>query len=156
MKKTEKIFLLFAIIFCLVGCKNQAKSFNNISSDLYVCEQSSSYSESEIFKMQGYKINYRFKLLNNDSVGNDWSNLVYLNGERYENGDILELNGSNYATLKVVIQENDNLPDVSSKELNILLSQQESGITRIEVTENRGRYTGNVAVWEFEYTVTAV
>lgn len=97
-------------------------------------------------------------LVYNNSVGNDWSIGAYINGEyikKYKSYE-LSLSDKKELQLKATAMESDKVPDFGSSSKTIVLSDldlgKENKITLyVVVRENRGRYAGNTAKWQFDF-----
>lgn len=91
----------------------------------------------------------------NPSVGNEWEVWIEVNGRRYEEG--ARINVSNYQnismTLKVV--EHDKYPDRVSRTVSLNRNHINKGSfsETIRVREGHGRYAGNVAEWQFDFSI---
>ncbi|MNN69269.1 hypothetical protein D3C81_1850430 [compost metagenome] len=58
--------------------------------------------------------------------------------------------------LKAYAEEQDKVPDVGSSNSSIKVSSVTKTINKslkVTVTENRGRYSGNSAEWEFKFKI---
>ncbi|KEO76566.1 hypothetical protein EL23_22410 [Paenibacillus polymyxa] len=66
-------------------------------------------------------------LVSNDHVGNDWAIAVQVAGQSISEGNSVKVSS------------------VSAKGYTVKL--------RVTITENRGRYSGQQAVWEFTYKI---
>lgn len=102
-----------------------------------------------------YKITCSLSLLATNHVGNDWSSGITYNGKTIHSGDTItaSLNGS--ITIKGTAVEHDSIPDSGSGSVTISLSGGEKS-TQFYVRENRGRYSGNLAVWELTCSATLI
>lgn len=92
-----------------------------------------------------------------NSVGNEWTKSFSINGERASSGSTVSVTMDSYVSISTTITEEDNIPDVGSDSYSCMVQQNyfEGGfnITQtINVRENRGRYSGNVATWTVVYT----
>ena len=105
-----------------------------------------------------YELTFTEKLLSNDHVGNDWSFTYTHNGKVIENGyrvsEAFDLLG--IERIGVKIREEDNIDDVGTGNLSVMICEGGSGKTKVTVTETDGRYTGNTAVWEISCKVKLV
>ncbi len=101
-----------------------------------------------------YVIQYKFTLQSNHSVGNDWKKSVTVNGRERKSGDTVTGKANDCITLHCTVWEEDSVPDIGNTTVNIRLADGATGTVRITVRENRGRFKGNTAVWEFSYSVT--
>lgn len=75
-------------------------------------------------------------------------------------GDTIEITttSSGKITIVSIAEEDDSIPDVGTKTLSIPVSKLKSNkdttyTSLVTVTENRGRYSGNTAVWKFTFVV---
>lgn len=102
-----------------------------------------------------YKITCSLSRLVTNHVGNDWSSGITYNGNAIHSGDTItaSLNGS--ITIKGTVVEHDSLPDSGSCSVTIPLTGGEKS-TQFYVRENRGRYSGNLAVWELTCSATLI
>lgn len=99
---------------------------------------------------------------NTNSVGKKWTHYYEWNGVSLADG-----NAESYVapdvefTLYVRIREQDSKPDTSIEKLTYLPTAEDVAngfmLTQtLRVTENAGKYKGNVAVWTVEFTFTPV
>lgn len=109
-------------------------------------------------------------LLYNNSVGNDWNNTysVIYNGRTYSCGSggsftiSYEL-GNAVEIYTCIVEEDDSMPDKQSDSFYTSFSQSDvcngratTWTHNLTVVENGGRYKGNTAEWEVEYTFYVV
>ncbi|AWB44239.1 hypothetical protein DCC85_08430 [Paenibacillus sp. CAA11] len=99
------------------------------------------------------------ELTSNDHVGNEWAWSASVDGKSLDVGDSITLkNAKNSIILKSYAVEQDKIPDEGSAEKSISLKSLSSNKTTVKltvtVTENRGRYSGNKAVWVFTYQIS--
>ena len=102
-----------------------------------------------------FYVSWSARLISNNHVGPDWRTFVTVGGDDVGSSPI-SVNG-NVLTVDVKAIEFDGLNDVGCGSMNFYCNEIETSQTqtiRINVRENRGAYTGNVAVWEFAVTVT--
>ena len=102
-----------------------------------------------------YYVSWTAKLIYNNSVGSDWRTFVTVAGN--DVGEAPVAVTGNVLTVDVKAVECDSLNDVGTGTINFLCSDIGSSQTktvRVCVRENRGRYAGNEAVWEFTITAT--
>lgn len=99
-------------------------------------------------------------LLYNHSVGRDWWAGAAINNEEIDIGKdyTIEVGKDDDIRLIAAAEEMDNIPDrgfnqenVFVRDLNFRKSNEIS--FEVPVTENRGRYSGNNALWEFTFTI---
>ncbi|MEE1280517.1 MAG: hypothetical protein UHH95_06810 [Oscillospiraceae bacterium] len=103
-----------------------------------------------------YKIEFEFRMLSNDSVGNQWEKTVYINDREIKNGETITVKRAEEVAVKAVVVECDNIPDRGIGTIKLPIEDGESGFTKITVRENRGQYSGNTAQWEFRCSISAV
>lgn len=96
------------------------------------------------------------RLISNSHVGNEWYTEAQVNGKNIEEGSSVNVSTDNIK-LYAYAEEQDKIPDVAETSRTIKASSvSASGKTvklQVTVTENRGRYSGHTAVWEFTYTI---
>lgn len=96
------------------------------------------------------------QLARNDSVGNEWVTKVYVNGKAIGKTVTWEAKPSDTVKLKAYAEEQDKLPDIGTKELAVKLSSFQTSVDKklnVVVKENRGRYSGNTAEWQFTFKI---
>ena len=80
-------------------------------------------------------------------VGDDWSSGVFYNEEQVRgNFEVTAQEGVSITIIGKAI-EHDNVPDVGSGSLSLVLRDGNVAEITFYVRENRGRYSGNCAVW---------
>lgn len=82
--------------------------------------------------------------ISNNHVGNHWDKVVLINGTKLELNIPKNFNNSKL-NAGVKITEIDSIPDIGIK--NVLLKKGDNIFT-VNVYENRGRYSGNCAIWK--------
>ena len=103
-----------------------------------------------------YCIEYEFTLISNDSVGNSWEKSVICNKRKINSGDIINAPLNSSAIIKITVTETGSVPDIGTGRTHLTLKDGVSSSIRITVQENRGRYTGNVAIWGFRCWATLI
>lgn len=97
-----------------------------------------------------WKITTSLRKTATNHVGNDWSSGVFYNGNQVYSGfEVTAREGSSISVMGKAV-ENDNVPDVGTGSVSLKLTDGNSAETTFYVRENRGRYSGNCAVWELE------
>lgn len=100
-------------------------------------------------------------LIQNDSVGNDWSFTGTISGKNVNEGDTakfyLATDGKLILSAKAI--ENDSIPDIGTNKMtvsfnSIAYSKNETYSIDVKVRENRGRYTGHLAIWRFNFDIS--
>lgn len=100
------------------------------------------------------------KLIYNDHVGNEWWSGVEVNGKSLARGKSIKLKVKSTDTIGITCSagEDDSIPDDGYEYLEIKASKLKKGkntyTVDVYVTENRGRYSGNSALWRFTFLVT--
>lgn len=96
----------------------------------------------------------------NNHVGNEWGFGSMVNKKELSEGDSIEISTTLTGKLTIVsiAEEQDKYPDYGSKTLSVSVSKLKANkdttyTSNVTVTENRGRYSGNSAVWKFTYVV---
>jgi hypothetical protein len=105
------------------------------------------------------KMSVSSKCLSNNHVGNEWGSYFSVNGSKINSGDTITVKRNSSLSVYTEIVEYDNIPDVGQASYNFTVTPEyfEYGVMitqTIYVRENRGRYSGNTATWEVEYTFT--
>lgn len=100
-----------------------------------------------------YQINYEFVLESNDSVGNDWQKYVLYNDLYIGDGDYITATLDSTVMFNGIVVEHDSIPDVGTAKLEMNLVDGTTSMTQIIVEENKGRYSGNFAVWTLYGTI---
>ncbi len=95
----------------------------------------------------------------NNHVGNEWSAFIKANGEYIFYGDLtINIEDGESLNLEAIAMEDDTVMDYGSVSRTISFNELVSGtatdyIMQVTVRENRGRYTGNTALWVFNIEV---
>lgn len=130
---------------------------NATSSDVDAAQKSLQTALDNMVKAKKgvYKITCSLSRLATNHVGNEWSSGITYNGKIIHSGDSItaSLNGS--ITIMGTAIEHDSIPDSGSGSVTIPLSGGEKS-TQFYVRENRGRYSGNLAVWELTCSATLI
>jgi len=98
------------------------------------------------------------RLVENNHVGNEWYTAGYVNGKEINPGSTVTLNlkPTDTLTLKGFAEEQDKIPESGTSSAKIKVSSVKTALSKtlkVTVTENRGRYTGNTALWEFVFKI---
>ena len=101
------------------------------------------------------RVTYSAKLIENDSVGDEWTTYLLYKEEALPSKDVVPY--ANFLTLYAYAREYDEAKPDSNK-TRVLFNGIKRGekVTKkvtVVVTENGGRYKGNKARWEFTITV---
>lgn len=96
----------------------------------------------------------------NNHVGNEWAFGCTVNKKELAEGDSITISTTSSGKISIVSsgEEEDSIPDIGSKTLSIPVSKLKAKkdttyTSQVTVTENRGRYSGNKAIWKFTYIV---
>lgn len=100
-----------------------------------------------------YKINIYAYMIYNNHVGNEWYYYTTYNNNEFNSGN--QIIGKNNETIDLIttIIEDDKITDYGTNYITIKLTDNYEATKQITVRENRGRYTGNTALWEVKYSV---
>lgn len=140
MKKRISSFLLIAII--LISCFMSS-----------VCVAKSS------------KVNVTVTLksvqcISNNHVGSDWGFGATVNQKELFEGNSVNISTTSTGKIKIIstAEEYDKYPDIGNKTLTIAVNKLKAKkntthTSNVTVTEDRGRYAGNKAVWKFTYVI---
>jgi len=101
------------------------------------------------------------EFVENNHVGNEWWSGGYVNGKEIEEGKsvVLNLKASDSIKLRAEAQEQDKYPDDGEANTVVKVSSITKAINKslkVKVVENRGRYSGNTATWEFTFKIQKV
>ncbi len=99
-----------------------------------------------------YKVFCSLELESNNSVGNEWTTDFTYNGSLIQSGDIVTVPLNNSITITGSVIEHDSFPDYGSGSVRLTTDGSTKSKT-IYVRENRGRYSGNLAVWQMECSI---
>lgn len=102
-----------------------------------------------------YKIDVYFSKEANNHVGNSWYYGAFYNDSDIDGESITARHGSS-VSLYCKVVEDDSIPDVGSGYLTLVMEDGSSKSISIYVYENRGRYSGNRALWIVTASVTLV
>lgn len=103
-----------------------------------------------------YQITINTDMISNNHVGNEWQVQTTYNGQNIKNGDQITTNTNSSITIKATIVENDSIRDVGTGSVTLTSKDGSSSTIQINVRENRGRYSGNVAVWELTCSIRLI
>ncbi|AIQ41623.1 hypothetical protein MKZ24_21110 [Paenibacillus sp. FSL R7-0297] len=113
-------------------------------------------------KTQKVKVTFvSASLVENNHVGNEWWSGGYVDGEELAEGESVTINASSTGTIKLLAeaQEQDKIPEEGSATASIKVSTLKATQNKslsVKVVENRGRYSGNTATWEFVFKLEKV
>ena len=107
-----------------------------------------------------FTVTVKAEMKSNKSVGNDWYFSHKFNGTEYfkkSNKDTISLAQGDTLKIATEVLEDDSYPDIGTKETEKKISANDikkgfEVVVTVTVTENKGRYKGNSAVWEITYT----
>ena len=95
-------------------------------------------------------------MLSNNHVGNEWYYYTTYNNNEFNNEtQIIDKNNTKINLITTIV-EDDKIPDYGTNYITITLKDNFEATERISVRENRGRYTGNIAIWEIKYSVKLI
>lgn len=106
------------------------------------------------------ELTYETQLEYNNSVGNEWSSWIYIDGAANYNKTIdLCIKDTQVLNLEVVMCESDeSKSDFGRQEINIPIHTLKNGLNSFEldiiVSENAGRYKYNTAKWKVKLFIT--
>ncbi len=138
-----KKFAVLCLILSLVVCS---------------CEQRHTEEPKPEYTHEVYEVRFTAVLLENESVGDDWS-ITYRCGDTpIQNGHRWTVPIGNTETVRigVTVTEEDKRSDVGSGTVSVTLTDGFETSTDIVVTENGGRYKGNVARWQITCMVSLI
>jgi len=89
-------------------------------------------------------------LVKNDHVGNSWTKTVKVNDKTLSVGKEYKFSTSKLKAYAKIV-ENDKVPDIGTKTVSLVKGK--TNTFDVTVTENRGRYSGNKAIWRIKIKV---
>ncbi|MFD1991316.1 hypothetical protein ACFSGI_15180 [Paenibacillus nicotianae] len=121
---------------------------------------SSSASTPVYASSSAYTVTFQeARMVSNDHVGNEWAIAAKVAGKAIDEGKSVNVNVDSKGSIKLYgyVIEEDKIPDEgeNTKVVNVssISSKGSTFKVRVTVTENRGRYSGNEAIWEFTYKI---
>lgn len=138
-------------------CESVLKDDNSLQQDVTQAERKivDAVSQLTVAKKGVYQINCTLDMTTNSSVGNEWFKSIEYNGKTIRNGETITAPLNSGITLKATVIEGDSVPDTGRGSVYLLLDGTEK-TTEIYVRENRGRYSGNFAIWELTCSATLI
>jgi hypothetical protein len=89
-------------------------------------------------------------MISNNHVGNNWSYSISVNNKKLIKGKSIKINSSTLkSTIKII--EHDKSPDIGLKTFTLVKGKENT--FNVVVVENKGRYSGNKAVWKIKIKV---
>ncbi len=113
-------------------------------------------------ELRYYCISYSARLIMNNSVGNEWSYGASFNGEYISSDSTITATfyGNKDPVIMLVAVESDKAKDDTGRSSialpDIAIGEQCTITETVDVRENDGRYSGNLAQWEFTVTIYRV
>jgi len=108
------------------------------------------------------QISFTKDLEYNNSVGNEWIFDIEINGNKFnnnENSKTLSFKTNDKLKINAKVIEADNISDVGRNSIEIDLkkldlSKKNTFEIPVIVRENRGRYSGNTAMWNLKFSIS--
>ncbi|MFC3749847.1 hypothetical protein [Paenibacillus sp. GCM10012306] len=99
--------------------------------------------------------------MENNHVGNEWWWGGFVNGKELNDGESVTINADAAGSIKLhaEAQEQDKYPDDGEASASVKVSSIKTSVTKklnVTVVENRGRYSGNTAKWQFTFKLEKV
>ena len=131
------------------SCESIVNNENSTQQEVNQAEEKmeDAISDLVVAKNGVYRINCSLNMTANLSVGNEWLKSIEYNGKSINNGQTITVPINSGITIKGTVIESDSVPDVGSGSVYLSSNGGEKTI-EIYVRENRGRYSGNFAIWE--------
>jgi hypothetical protein len=99
-------------------------------------------------------------LIQNSSVGNNWSFEVKINGVKVKEGRKLKIKATtnDKISFSASAKEHDLISDLGNAEISVnikdlKLIEKNTYLIEVTVVENKGKYLGNTAMWNFSFSV---
>lgn len=96
------------------------------------------------------------KQITNNHVGSSWTFFMYHKGEKIKSGYTFQAALNSTTEFIVQMKDNDSVPDSGTSFITTALIDGLTRKTQISVTEHRGQYAGNRAIWEVELQIKLV
>ena len=100
-------------------------------------------------------------LVENNSVGNSWSFEAKINGKKIKQGRKVNITATvnDKISLSASAKEHDFISDIGSGSISVntkdlALPKKNTYPMDVTVTENKGEYSGNTAMWKFNFSIT--
>lgn len=103
-----------------------------------------------------YTVTIKRTMKSNHHVGDFWKFSCKRDGNEYNSGTQFQAALNSTESFSFTIMESDDVPEYGSTSMDITLSDGYTRTTYVTVTENRGKYSGNKAEWEFVITVSLI
>lgn len=131
------------------SCESVLNNENSTQQEVVQAEEriNNAIKELVVAKNGVYRINCSLNMTANLSVGNEWLKSIEYNGNTISNGQTITVPINSGITIKGIVIESDSVPDIGYGSVYLSSSGGEK-TTEIYVRENRGRYSGNLAIWE--------
>ncbi len=165
-----RIFNLFLLIFvcvCLCFSMSSCDAYNK-DTDNDISDSDNADKEDNTEKdpapsqkiEESYMITYNATMVENNSIGEDWSFGVKFGSEELELGEIVTIDEEETPLFVIFVNEydagNSDYTEMSVEFEGLELDEEETQVMTVVVTENDGRFSGNIAVWEFSITCKRV
>lgn len=104
-------------------------------------------------KMRTYKLTISESLISNNHVGNSWSQTYKYNDKVC--GRSLTVTAPPDSTISILatVTEHDEVPDVGTSNIKVILTDGKTSSGTVTVQENRGKYARNKAKWSIMISV---
>ena len=103
-----------------------------------------------------YKITYSAYMLSNNHVGNEWGYTLFYDNKRIKSGELITCTLGDKINVSAEVYEYDSIMDYGYSNVTLVMEDGYSVSDEVYVYENRGRYYGNVAIWQINYYVSLV
>ncbi len=107
-------------------------------------------------EIKTYEITYTAKLLDESFVGKEWTYGAEFNSIDIDSGDTIMAELSLGPTLVLYAIEHDDSYDdygsITVEFADMAIGEEQTIVEIVRVRENRGRYSGKIATWEFTVT----
>jgi hypothetical protein len=141
-----------------VGWDGSANTITINTSVGYTADVTPSPTPSQI-SQANMKVNISCTCSNYNHVGNEWGQGFTINGQDISSGQTIKVNLNDTLQISSTVEEYDKIPDIGSASSNVTISADnlKNGFTvqqSVNVRENRGQYSGNIATWNVTYKFT--
>jgi len=156
------VALLLCLGLCLFICSCD-ESNDDVDENSAIDNSDSNDEFNEVppkKKEKSYVVSFNAEMVENNSVGDDWSYGMKFNSEELEPGDTVVIDAEQTPMFVIYVSEydasNSDITELTVDFENLELGEEVTRVISVVVTENDGRYKENIAVWDFAVTCKCI
>lgn len=156
------VALLLCLGLCLFICSCD-ESNDDVDENSAIDNSDSNDEPNEVppkKKEKSYVVSFNAEMVENNSVGDDWSYGMKFNSEELEPGDTVVIDAEQTPMFVIYVSEydasNSDITELTVDFENLELGEEVTRVISVVVTENDGRYKENIAVWDFTVTCKCI